>query len=157
MDAITANVCDHYHIPNDIAGVLIYAANLLADNNFKSEHNAALYRVRSSEIIPAILHYRLSLAISKYNNNVGSKSRDNAFVFNPNEVMIELLATQNVNPTSALSPMIELHGQEVVTKTGFKGVNSTRAYTQAKRSFEGSMIGKLAISSPNSANVGISR
>ena len=157
VDAITANVCDHYHIPNDIAGMLIYAANLLADNNCKSEHNAALYRIRSSEIIPAILHYRLALAISKYNNNVGSKSRDNAFVFNPNEVMIELLATQNVNPTSALSPMIELHGQEVVTKTGFKGVNSTRAYTQAKRSFEDSMVGKLAISSPNSANVGISR
>ena len=157
VDAITANVCNHYHIPNDIAGMLIYAANMLADNNCKSEHNAALYRIRSSEIIPAILHYRLALAISKYNNNVGSKSRDNAFVFNPNEVLIELLATQNVNPTSALNPMIELHGQETVTKTGFKGVNSTRAYNVAKRSYEASMIGKIAISSPNSANVGISR
>lgn len=157
VDAITANVCDHYHIPNDIAGMLIYATNMLADNNCKSEHNAALYRIRSSEIIPAILHYRLALAISKYNNNVGSKSRDNAFVFNPNEVMIELLAVQNVNPTSALNPMIELHGQETVTKTGFKGVNSTRAYNLPKRSYEDSMIGKIAISSPNSANVGISR
>lgn len=157
VDAITANVCDHYHIPNDIAGMLIYAANMLADNNCKSEHNAALYRIRSSEIIPAILHYRLALAISKYNNNIGSKTRDNNFVFNPNEVMIELLATQNVNPTSALNPMIELHGQENVTKTGFKGVNSTRAYTLEKRSYEDSMVGKLAISSPNSANVGISR
>ena len=70
VDAITADVCNHYHIPNDIAGMLIYASNLLADNNHTSENNASLYRIRSSEIIPAIIHYRLAFAISKYNNNV---------------------------------------------------------------------------------------
>lgn len=157
VDAITADVCDHYHIPNDIAGMLIYASNLLADNNHSSENNASLYRIRSSEVIPAIIHYRLALAISKYNNNSSSKLRGNNIAFNPNEVLNELLAVPNVEPMSALNPMIELHLKENITKKGFKGVNSERSYTQQKRTYEDSMIGKVALSSPNSGNVGISR
>ena len=157
VDAITKDVCNHYHIPDDIAGMLIYASNLLADNNHTSENNAALYRIRSSEIIPAIIHFRLAFAISKYNNTIGSKTRGNKIVFNPNEVINELLAVPNVEPMSALNPMIEMHAREVITKKGFKGVNSERSYTQQKRTYEDSMIGKVAMSSPNSANVGIAR
>lgn len=157
VDAITADVCNHYHIPNDIVGMLIYASNLLADNNHTSENNAALYRIRSSEIIPAIIHHRLAFAISKYNNSVGSKTRGHSITMNPNEVMNELLAVPNVEPMSALNPMNELHLRENITKKGFKGVNSDRSYTKNKRAYEDSMIGKVAISSPNSANVGISR
>lgn len=157
VDAITADVCDHYHIPNDIAGMLIYASNLLADNNHTSENNAALYRIRSTEIIPAIIHFRLAFAISKYNNNMGSKTRGNAIAFNPNEVINELLAVPNVEPMSALNPMVELHARENVTKKGFKGVNSDRSYTVPKRTYEDSMIGKMAISSPNNGTVGVTR
>ena len=50
VDAITAEVCDHYHIPNDIAGMLLYASNLLADNNHTSENNAALLADRKSVV-----------------------------------------------------------------------------------------------------------
>lgn len=157
VDAITADVCNHYHIPNDISGMLIYASNLLADNNHTSENDAALYRIRSSEIIPAIIHYHLALAISKYNNSVGSKARGHSITMNPNEVMNELLAVPNVEPMSALNPMNELHLRENITKKGFKGVNSDRSYTKNKRTYEDSMIGKVAISSPNSANVGVNR
>jgi len=157
VDAITADVCDHYHIPNDIAGMLIYASNLLADNNHTSENNAALYRLRSSEIIPAIIHYRLAFAISKYNNSVGSKTRGHSIAFNPNEVMNELLAVNNVEPMSSLNPINELHARENVTKKGFKGVNSDRSYTQDKRTYEDSMIGKMALSSPNNGTVGVTR
>lgn len=157
VDAITADVCDHYHIPNDIAGMLIYASNLLADNNHTSENNAALYRIRSTEIIPAIIHYRLAFAISKYNNNVGSKTRGNSIAFNPNEVINELLAVPNVEPMSALNPMVELHARENITKKGFKGVNSDRSYTQDKRTYEDSMIGKMSLSSPNNGTVGVTR
>ena len=157
VDAITKDVCLHYNIPNDIAGMLIYASNMLADNSFTGENNAALYRIRSSEIIPAIIHYRLAYNISKYNNSVGSKSRSATFNFNPNEVLNELLAVPNVTTMSALNPMVELHAREEVTKKGFSGVNDDRAYNVVKRSFDDSMIGKIAMSSPNSGNVGISR
>lgn len=157
VDPITSDVCNHYHIPNDIAGMLIYASNLLADNNHISEHNSALYRIRSTEIIPGIIHYELAVAISKYNNNVGSKSRGNALTINPNQILNRLRAVPIVGTSSALNPMVELHGNETISKKGYVGVNNERAFTVEKRSYEESMIGKIAMSSPNSANVGVSR
>lgn len=157
VDPITKEVALHYNIPDDIAGMIIYASNTLCDNNCTSEIAANLYRIRSSEIIPAIIHYRLAFAISKYNNTLGSKSRDAKIVFNPNEVINELLDVPNVEPMSALNPMVELHMRETITKKGFSGVNDDRAFTLDKRAYEDSMIGKIAMSSPNSGNVGISR
>ena len=157
VDVITSDVCLHYNLPNDIVGMLIYASTLLADNNAGNETNAALYRIRSSEIIPAIIHYRLAFAISRYNNNMGSKVRGNPLQFNPNEVINELLNVPNVEPASALNPFVELHAKENITKKGFKGVNNDRAYKLIKRAYDPSMIGKLAISSPNNGNIGINR
>lgn len=157
VDVITKEVCSHYNIPNDIIGMLIYAANLLADNNCNSENHSSLYRTRSTEIIPSILHLHLACAISRFNNVSGSKVKTNSIVFNPNEVINELLAVPNVALTSALNPMVELNASETVTKTGYRGVNDSRAYTLNKRTFDESMIGKMGMSSPNNANVGISR
>ena len=157
VDAITKDVCLHYNIPTDICGMLIYSSNLLADNGFTSEMKSSLYRIRSSEIIPAILHYRLAFALSKYTNSLGSNSRGAKMVFNPNEVMMELMKVPTVAPMSALNPFVELHAREEVSRKGFKGVNSEITFSVDKRSYEDSMIGKIAISTPNNANVGINR
>lgn len=157
VDAITKDVCSHYKIPDDIAGMLIYASNLLCDNTHSSENHASLYRIRTSEIIPAIIHYRLALAVSKFNSGMGSKSRSNSLQFNPNDVINELIAVPNVETRSALNPMVELHARENVTKKGFSGVNDDRTYSLDKRTYEDSMIGKCAMSSPNNSNVGINR
>ena len=156
VDAITQDVCSHYKLPNTISGMLIYAANMLADNNYTSENNASLYRIRSSEVIPAIIHYHLAVAISRYNNTVGSRNKENALMFNPNEVVNELINAPNVSPMSALNPMVELNAREVVTKKGFRGVNSDRVSVD-RRSYHDSMVGKMALSSPNNGTVGINR
>lgn len=157
VDPITKEVALHYNMPDDICSMIIYGSNMLADNNCSSEIAANLYRIRSSEVIPAIIHYRLAFAISKYNNSTGSKGRNAQIVFNPNEVLNELLDIPNVEPMSALNPMVELHMRETISKKGFSGVNDDRAFTLDKRAFEDSMVGKMAMSSPNSGNVGISR
>ena len=158
VDAITKDVCDHYNLPNDISGMLIYASNLLADNGHAAETQSSLYRIRSSEIIPAIIHYKLALAISRYTNAIGSKNKNKKINFNPNEVINELMTNvPNVEPLSALNPFVELHERENVSRKGFRGVNDDRTFSVDKRSFESSMIGKMAISSVNNKNVGITR
>lgn len=158
VDVITEDVCRHYNMPDDLVSMLIYSSNLLADNSLSSELTASLYRIRSSEIVPAIVHYILAVAMSKYNNRLGSRSKDNALVVNPNDV-INILSTgvPNVTPASALNPMNELHSREEITKKGFKGVNSDRAFTPEKRAYHDSMVGKIALSSPNNKNVGVNR
>lgn len=157
VDTITKEVCAHYHIPNDLVSMLLYAAKLLSDNNFTSENNASLYRIRTSEIIPAIIHYQIAFAISKYNNHVGSKSRDNKFQMNPNELMNVLVSLETVAPISELNPVVELHSTETITKKGFKGVSNDRSYSLDKRTYDDSYVGKMALSSPNNGSIGISR
>lgn len=157
VDAITEDVCQHYHLPTNICDMLIYAATLLSDNNFTSENNAALYRIRSSEIIPAIIHSQIAEAVSKYNNRVGSKTRHDKLEWNPNSLILQLINIETVSPISELNPMVELHEREILTKKGFHGMNSDPAYTQPKRSYEESMIGKIALSSPNNRSVGVNR
>lgn len=157
VDAITEDVCNHYNLPTDITGMLLYSAHLLADNSFMKESNASLYRIRSSEVIPALLHYTLARAMNKYVNRVGSKARDNNLQYNPNDLVAELLKINTVNPMSSLNPMIELHTREEISKQGFSGVNNDRAYSLERRSYDDSMVGKTALSSPNSGNVGIKR
>lgn len=157
VDPITMDVCTHYHLPTDICDLLIYASNLLTDNHFASENNASLYRIRSSEVIPALIHDHLAAAIARYTNQVGSKSRDNKLPWNPNEVVNDLVKINTVSPISALNPMVELHTREVISTKGFHGVNVDRAFTEQRRSYEESMIGKVAMSSPNNGEVGINR
>lgn len=157
MDTITYDVCNHYNIPNTLTGILLYASALLADNNFTSELNSSLYRIRSTEIIPAMIHYKLAVAISNYNNKLGSRARGNKLVFNENEIINELINTETVSPMSALNPMVELNARELISKKGFKGVNENKAYTQERRTYDESMIGKMAMSSPNNGTVGINR
>ena len=157
VDAMTSDVCLHYNLPNDIVGMLIYGSNMLADNNFVVENTASLYRVRSSEVVPAIIHSEIAFAISRYNNSSGSKSRDHLLKFNPNSVLLTLMELGTTENASALNPMVELHQKETVTQRGWHGVNKDRAYNKPKRSYHESMIGKTAMSTPNSANVGINR
>jgi len=157
VDAITYDVCNHYNMPNTLPGLLIYAANLLCDNTFKNEFNSALYRVRSTEIIPAMIHYYLAVEMSKYNNGVGSRSRKSKFQFNQNCIVQELTNLETVKQLSSLNPMIELHALETISTKGFRGINNDKSYTQARRAYNDSMIGKMAMSTPNAGNCGISR
>lgn len=161
VDPITYEVCNHYNLPNDLVGMLIYASNILCDNEHVDETNASLYRIRSTEIIPAILHYNLAVAVSKYSNTSGSKARGNKLALNANCVVNDLMNVETVNPISALNPIIELHTREVISKKGYAGVNESggggKVFTLQKRSFDKSMISKMAMSTPNSGEVGVSR
>ena len=157
MDAITADVCNHYNMPNTLPELLLYGTHLLCDNSYKNEFDSSLYRIRCSEIIPAMIHYHLAVEMSKYNNKVGSRSRKSKFVFNPNCIIKELTDLETCNQVSALNPFIELHSREVVSTKGYKGVNNNRSYSKARRSYNDSMIGKIAMATPNSGNCGIQR
>lgn len=161
VDPITYEVCNHYNLPNDLVGMLIYASNILCDNEHVDETNASLYRIRSTEIIPAILHYNLAVAVSKYNNTSGSKARGNKLSLTANCVVNDLLNVETVTPISALNPIVELHTRETISKKGYAGVNESggggKVFTLQKRSFDKSMISKMALSTPNSSEVGVSR
>lgn len=158
VDSITKEVCNHYNIPDNLIDMLIYSAKLLADNSYSNENHSSFYRIRSTEIIPAILHRLLAFAISANVHRMGSGSKGNSTLqFNPNSLMKELMELQTVKTMSALNPYTDLHSMEVISRKGVMGLNNDKSYSLNKRSFDPSNIGKYGISSSNDNNVGINR
>ena len=158
VDSITKEVCNHYNIPDNLIDMLIYSAKLLADNSYSNENHSSFYRIRSTEIIPAILHRLLGLTISSNIHRMGSGSKGNSTLqFNPNSLMKELMELQTVKTMSALNPYTDLHSMEVISRKGVMGLNNDKSFSLNKRSFDPSNIGKYGISSSNDKNVGINR
>ena len=73
LDPITIEVLNDINLPTDLVKLIVYAVNLLADSQYTLEINQGLSRIRSNEIIPAILYESLAKAYVPYRNANGKK------------------------------------------------------------------------------------
>ena len=156
IDPITKEVLETLGYPTELCDVLVYANNLLADNSFMSEVNMNLYRIRSNEIVAALLYKAIA---DEYNNykNIAMVSKNRKMSVRQDAVIKELLTSQIVEDYSTLNPIVELEKSRAITPKGPSGLNVTRAYTESKRSFDKSMMGIMAISTSPDANCGVVR
>lgn len=153
IDPITLEILKDLKLPEDIVSLSIHASNLLADNDYTSEGKEWLYRVRSNEIIPAILYATISQHYTEFRNSGGkhklSIPRDS--------VIKQILALQTVEDYSVLNPVVEAYKTNIISCKGFRGANLDQAYNEEKRSFDPSMTGIMAMSTSPDANCGINR
>lgn len=156
IDPITKEVLETLGYPTELCDVLIYANNLLADNSFMSEINMNLYRIRSNEIVAALLY---KVIADEYNNykNIAMVSKNRKMSIRQDAVLKEILTSQIVEDYSTLNPIVELEKSRAITPKGPSGLNVSRAYTEAKRSFDKSMMGIMAISTSPDGNCGVVR
>ncbi|MDE7089691.1 MAG: hypothetical protein K2O54_06190, partial [Prevotella sp.] len=153
IDPITREVLEDINLPTDLIELCIYASGLLADESYTMENSQKLSRVRSTEIIPAILYYELSSAYLVYKNSARKKK-----ISVPRDCVIkQLLSLQTVEDYSTLNPVVEMEKDRTITSKGYRGVNVDRAYTEEKRSYDDSMIGTIAMSTSPDGNCGITR
>ena len=153
VDPITKQVCKDMLLPDDAPGLLLHAVKLLCDNAYVSKANDKSYRVRSIEMIPAILYGCLA---SQYKAYVKSGRRI-PMTLNQRCVIQKLLAEKTVEPYSTLNPVIEVAKTHTISTKGYKGSNSEHSYDEEKRSYDPTSVGKIAITSSPDANVGINR
>ena len=153
IDPITKEVLEDINLPTDLVSLCIYASSLLADESYTIENSQLLSRVRSLEIIPAILYKEISDAYIDYKNSAGKKP-----LSIPRDAVIkQLLALQTVEDYSTLNPVVELEKDRAITSKGFRGINVDRAYSEEKRSYDDSMVGVLAMETSPDGNCGINR
>lgn len=153
VDPITKRVCKDMMLPDDAAGLLIRAVQLLSDNAYTSKASDKSYRTRSIEIIPAILY---SCLATQYRAYVKSGRRI-PMTLNQRCVISKLIAEKTVEPYSTLNPVTEVSKTHTISTKGYKGSNSEHSYDEEKRSYDPSAIGKLAIQTSPDKNVGINR
>ena len=156
IDPITKEVLNDLDYPTDFVSVLLFANALLADNSYIIENNMNLYRVRSNEIINAIIHRELADAYAAYRVTANAKNPTKISI--PKDAIVKkILMTNTVEEFSTLNPIYESEKLRTVSTKGVNGMNLDRAYTLDKRSYDPTMMGIIGMSSSPDANVGVAR
>lgn len=156
IDPITKEVLEDLDYPTDFVSVILTGNALLVDNSYIPENDMNLYRVRSNEIVNGIIHRNIADAYAAY--RASSSNTTPVKISIPKDAIIkELLAVNTVEEFSTLNPIYETEKVRAITPRGYKGMNTERAFTIDKRSYDKSMMGILGISTSPDANVGVVR
>lgn len=153
IDPITLEILQTLDYPTDIVSLIIFANNMLADNQYVTDIDLHNYRLRSNEVVSAILYKNIARAYARYRSTANNPNPVK-MTMDENAVIKELMALPTVEDYSTLTPMVELHKASLASMKGANGMNLDRAYKEDKRAYHDSMIGVFAISTDIAANCG---
>lgn len=156
IDPITLKILKILNYPEDIVSLIIYANNLLADNDYKSDMDLQMYRLRDMELVPAIMYKQMTVAYAKYRKTANNKNPVKISV-DPDCVIKALNNLPTVDSYSKLSPVLEARNNCLASMVGLSGMNEERAYTPEKRVFHDSMLGVVGVSTDIASNCGKER
>lgn len=157
IDPITRDVLRDLKQPTNIIDALLYANTLLVNNQYKTLNDATNYRIRSNELVPAIMYKLIAEAYVSYEKHKLNGRPSNLSL--PRGALIKKLFEQeNINDKSTLNPVIECEQIAQSSAKGHSGVNINDAYTLEMRAYDRSMEGFISgNSTPYSGQAGITR
>lgn len=156
LDPITKEVCEHCKIPTDYFEMLMYANNLLADNKYNRHTDISGNRYRTNELVAGYFYKAISRSYVEYKAQV-KRGRKVGMTMKRSAVIDGIFQDPMSSDLSILNPLLEIEAANSVSFKGLSGMNSDRSYGLDKRTYDDSMINKLALSTGFAANVGINR
>ena len=157
IDPITRETLMHYKLPSDYVEVLLYANFLLSDNKFvKHGDIRSTRRLRRMEQVASYMYEVMSSTYGAYSTGL-KHGRNVGFSCKQSAVIDKLLVGNTTDDQSILNALGEYEAYYAVTPKGPSGMNSDRAYSLDKRSYDPSMLNVLSASTGFSGNVGIIR
>lgn len=156
MDPITVDTCGKFGIPTTFEDIMIYASNLLTDNKYNRHVDISGNRFRTNEIVAGYTYKCLARSYAEYRTN-NKKGRRVPMQIKRSAIIDAIMQDPVASDLSTMSALSESEAANTVSFKGLSGMNSDRAYGLDKRTYDDSMINKLALSTGFAANVGISR
>lgn len=157
IDPITMDTLVHYNLPTDYVSILLHCNMLLADNKYVKHGDVrSTRRARRIEQIAALTYNELSSAYGRYSYSI-NHGKDSSFSVKQSAVIDALLKGNTTEDQSTLSALLEYETMYAITPKGQSGLNSDRAYSLDKRSFDESMTNVMSASTGFAGNVGINR
>ena len=157
IDPITKETLQHYKLPTNYIDVLLYANSLLADNKYvKHGDIRSTRRVRRLEQIADFLYKELSKSYGAYSTGI-KHGKDVGLSIKQTAVIDAFMTNNTTSDQSILNALGEYEDYNAATPKGSSGMNSDRAYSLDKRSFDESMLNVMSTSTGFAGNVGISR
>ena len=157
MDPITVETLKFYKMPTDYVSVLLYANALLADNKFIKHTDMSSRRIRRYELIAAYTYKVLSDAYAEFSNQAKHSMKSPEFHIKQSAVIDRFLTDTISSDDSCINALRDLETTNAITTKGPSGMNSDRAYSLDKRTYDPSMLNVCGMSTGFSANVGITR
>ena len=158
MDPITIEICKSIKIPHTYVEGMLYANNLLVDNKYNRHSDITGNRLRINEIIVGHLYHVLATAFGSYRNMVKRNKGSASFSAKQSAVIDSIMNhDQTSSDLSTLTPLLEAESAAKVTFKGLSGMNSDRAFSIDKRTFDQTMLGVVGLSTGFAASVGINR
>lgn len=162
IDYTMKEILEDYNLPTNLTDLMLYAVKLLSTNNFMLENNMANMRIRSNELIPALLYQVVTKeAYIKYRQTAYKKKPTKVSV--ARNCVIKALFSDDANASklieeaSSLNPVLTIEKSRSVTYKGPNGINIADAISKQKRGYDDSMLGAIAMVTPGDANVGVVR
>lgn len=152
IDPMTMDVLKRLALPTDLTGMVLYANELLADNQFT--HEALVSRIRCAEVISALVYKNVTKAYEKY-KETSTYSNPIKINVKRDAILKSVLEQQIVEDYSELNPISEQQKLRGCLRKGPSGCNLAQAYTEEQRSYHPAMTGLFTLSSSPDANVGI--
>ena len=156
IDPITKETLEYYKFPTDYVSILLYGNALLADNKYIRHTDTSSRRLRRYELVAAYTYKVLADAYGKYANELKHRSQA-AFKVNQDAVIVALLTDPTSSDDSCINALRDLETTNSVTTKGLSGMNSDRAYSLDKRTYDESMLNVLGMSTGFAGNVGVTR
>ena len=156
VDPITKEILEHYKFPTDYISILLYANNLLADNKYIKHTDTSSRRIRRYELVAAYTYKILSSAYGKYCIDIKHRNVSR-FDVKQDAVIVSLLTDPLCSDDSCINALRDVETTNTITTKGLSGLNTDRAYSLDKRTYDDSMLNILGMSTSHAGNVGISR
>lgn len=156
IDPITEEVCNHCGIPSSYFDMLLYANSLLADNKYNRHTDITGNRYRTNEIIAGYFYKALSKSYTEYKSMI-KRGRKAAMTMKRSAVIDLVMQDPMLSDLSIMNPLLEIEAANSASFKGLSGMNSDRSYGLDKRTYDDSMVNKLALSTGFASNVGINR
>ncbi len=144
-----------YGINPHVLDVFIYATGLLEDKSYTRESSAEANRLRHGEILATMFYKEIVKEYLRFKHRSGNTN--GKFSIDPDCIIKRLGKSPIVASYDVLNPIREFENAGSITYKGEGGMNNDRAYTQQKRAYDETMMGILAISTPDSGAVGITK
>ena len=157
VDPITAEVLEFYKFPTDYVSILLYANSLLADNKFIKHTDTSSRRLRRYELIAVYTYKTLADAYASYANQLKHSREGAEFLVKQSDVIDKFLLDSISSDDSCINALRDVEATNAITTKGPSGMNSDRAYSLDKRTYDESMLNVLGMSTGFAANIGITR
>lgn len=156
IDSITREILIDYKLPYTLPELMLYANQLLTTTAYENKTPSINRRLRNNELIAEAVYTRITSAYLQYRKTQHKKNPTKISI-GVGDVMGAIKATNLLENTSSLNPILEIEKIRSVTTKGERGNQLDESYSLEKRAYDDGMIGIVGISTSPDAGVGIVR